>query len=147
MELWGIWYDLVNQLRESCSRQVTFFWLVVILIGFTIKFDALGITSLTRGVGLLPNYYTSMLHFFNSSAVDLNKLLSSWVNLIFSRFDGLVKINGCYLIVADGIKVGKEGKKMPAVKWLHQDSDSNSKAEYIMGHSILRNFKMHVCGF
>jgi len=31
--------------------------------------------------------------------------------------------------------VSKEGKKMPAVKSLHQDSDSNTKPEYIMGHS------------
>ena len=45
-------------------------------------------------------------------------------------------INGRCVIAGDGIKIGKEGKKMPGVKWLHQDSESNSKAEYIMGHSI-----------
>jgi hypothetical protein len=31
--------------------------------------------------------------------------------------------------------VPKEGKKMPGVKLLHQESDTNNKAEYIMGHS------------
>jgi hypothetical protein len=31
--------------------------------------------------------------------------------------------------------VPKEGKKMPGVKSLHQESDSNNKAEFIMGHS------------
>ena len=136
MELWSIWYGLVNNLSAACSRKRTFFWLVTILIGFSIKFDFLGVTSLARGVGLLPNYYTCMLNFFNSSAVDLDKLCSLWVDLVFKHFDGLVKLNGCPLLVVDGIKVGKEGKKMPAVKWLHQDSDSNSKAEFIMGHSI-----------
>ena len=136
MRLWNIWISLVNQLRTSCSRESTFFWMVLILIGFTIKFDYCGVTSLARGVGLIPNYYTCMLNFFNSSAVDLNKLLSLWVELIFSKFDGIVKINGRFLIIPDGIKVGKEGKKMPGVKWLHQDSDSNSKAEFIMGHSL-----------
>lgn len=25
---------------------------------------------------------------------------------------------------------------MPGVKWLHQESDSNTKAAYIMGHSL-----------
>ena len=136
MELWNIWYDLVNLLREACSRQRTFFWLVIILIGFTIKTDFLGVTSLARGAGLLPNYYKSMLNFFSSSATSLDKLLSLWVKLVFDKFNGAVKLNGRYLLVAGGIKIGKEGKKMPGVKWLHQDSESNAKAEYIMGHSL-----------
>jgi hypothetical protein len=38
--------------------------------------------------------------------------------------------------LADGIKAPKEGRKMPAVKLLHQQSASNSKPEYIMGHSF-----------
>jgi Transposase DDE domain len=136
MELWNIWLELVNQFESACSRKRTFFWLITILIGFTVKFDFLGVTSIARAVGLLPCYYTCVLNFFNSTSVDLKKLQSLWIKLIFSRFAGLIKINGRCLIIGDGIKVGKEGKKMPGVKWLHQDSDSNSKAEYIMGHSI-----------
>jgi hypothetical protein len=136
MELWNTWLALVNQLEACCSRKQTFFWLVTILIGFTIKFDFLGVTSIARGVGLLPNFYTCMLHFFNSTAVNLEKLQLCWINLILSQFSSLVRINDKHVIIGDGIKVGKEGKKMPAVKWLHQDSESNSKAEYIMGHSI-----------
>jgi hypothetical protein len=136
MELWNTWMALVNQFKPACTRQRTFFWLVTILMGFTIKFDSLGATSIARGVGLLPGYYTSLLHFFNSTAVNLETLQSLWIKLVFNHFSGLVKINGRYLIAGDGIKTGKEGKKMPGVKWLHQESESNSKAEYIMGHSI-----------
>jgi len=77
-----------------------------------------------------------MLHLFNSRAVNLKILQQSWVNLVFSEFSGIIQINGRGIIIGDGIKVGKEGKKMPAVKLLHQDSESNSKAEYIMGHSL-----------
>ncbi|MCU7894590.1 MAG: transposase [Candidatus Thiodiazotropha sp. (ex Lucinoma aequizonata)] len=110
--------------------------MLVVLIGFTIKFDFLGVTSIGRGVGLLPSYYTCLLHFFSSSSVDINKLLALWVEIIFKNFDGLVKVNGRNIIVADGIKVGKEGKKMPGVKWLYQSSESNTKPEYIMGHHI-----------
>lgn len=136
MELWNTWFVLVNQFKSACTREKTFFWLVIVLIGFTIKFDALGVTSLARAVGLAPNYYTCMLNFFHSSGMDLKKLRSLWIQLIFDRFSGMIKINGRCLIVGDGIKIGKEGKKMPGVKWLHQESESNSKAEYIMGHSI-----------
>jgi hypothetical protein len=136
MELWNIWFMLVNQLESACKRKTTFFWLVTILIGITIKFDFLGVTSIARGVGLLPCYYTCMLNFFSSKAVDITKLQHLWAHLILNKFKGLVRVNGRYIIVGDGIKASKEGKKMPAVKWLHQDSESNSKAEYIMGHSI-----------
>jgi len=136
MELWNNWMGLVNQLEASCSRKRSFFWLVTVLIGFTIKFDFLGVTSIARGVGLLPNYYTCMLHLFNSSAVDLSHLQQLWIELVFSQFSGIVRVNGRVVIVGDGIKIGKEGKKMPGVKLLHQDSESNSKAEYIMGHSL-----------
>jgi len=47
----------------------------------------------------------------------------------------LPKYNGRILLLADGIKVAKSGRKMPAVKKLHQESQNNSKPEYIFGHS------------
>lgn len=123
-------------LMEHVQEKELFFWLVVVLMGFTTKFDFLGVTSLARGVGLLPCYYTCLLHFFNSGAVNISKLQSIWIKMIFNHFSGLTRVNGRCIVVGDGIKIGKEGKKMPGVKWLHQDSESNSKAEYIMGHSI-----------
>jgi hypothetical protein len=45
-------------------------------------------------------------------------------------------VNGRLLLVGDGLKVSKEGRKMPGVKALHQQSESNSKANFIMGHSF-----------
>jgi hypothetical protein len=136
VELWVKWLELVNQLEGAFSRKKTFFWFVIILIGFTVKFDSIGVTSLARGAGVLPCYYTCMLNFFSSTAVSLNGLTSLWVSVVFRNFNGIVRINGRCIIAGDGIKIGKEGKKMPGVKWLHQESESNSKAEHIMGHSI-----------
>lgn len=136
MALWNIWMALVNQLRTACSRNRSFFWLVIVLIGFSVKSDFLGVTSLARGAGLMSCYYTSLLNFFNSTAINLGRLQGLWIKLIFSGFSGIVILNGRCLVVGDGIKVAKEGRKMPGVKWLHQESESNSKAEYIMGHSI-----------
>ncbi|MFC1642836.1 hypothetical protein ACFL5O_09160 [Myxococcota bacterium] len=43
---------------------------------------------------------------------------------------------GCIVLVADGLKVAKEGRKMPAVQCLHQESQNNSRAEYIVGYSF-----------
>jgi hypothetical protein len=45
-------------------------------------------------------------------------------------------VNGRAVLLGDGIKIPKRGRKMPAVKLLHQVSESNTKPEYIMGHSI-----------
>lgn len=149
MELWRILIELVNLLRGACSRQRAFFWMVVVLIGFIIKFDFDGVTSLARGAALLPNYYTCMLNIFYSSAVDLDKLKKLWIKLILTKFTSVVRVNGRLLIIGDGIKVAKEGKKMPGVKMLHQDSENNSKASFIMGHSaqVVSLLVKGLCGY
>lgn len=136
MELWYEWIRVVNGLRPAFNRERTFHWMIAVLIGFTIKFDFSGVTSLARGVSLLPCYYTCMLHFFTSDAVNITRLRSCWIQLVLKLFKTAVIVNGRHVIVGDGIKIGKEGRKMPGVKLLHQDSQSNSKAEFIMGHSI-----------
>jgi len=55
---------------------------------------------------------------------------------VLELFPSPVRINGRLVLVGDGIKAPKRGKKMPAVKLLHQQSESNTKPEYIMGHSM-----------
>lgn len=81
-------------------------------------------------------YYKSLLHLFHSKALKVEMLTRLWTKLCFKLFgDKLVLVNGKVALVADGLKVGKEGKKMPGVKKLHQQSASNSKPEYIRGHS------------
>jgi hypothetical protein len=39
------------------------------------------------------------------------------------------RVNGRRVLVGDGIKVAKSGKKMPGVKLLHQQSDSKPSQE------------------
>jgi len=50
---------------------------------------------------------------------------------MFSPF--IQTVNGRVIAIIDGLKKSKEGRKMPAVKCLHQESANNGKAEYIMG--------------
>jgi hypothetical protein len=75
------------------------------------------------------------LDFFHSTALDLDKLTRIWVTLVQKIHPSLLQVNGRILLVGDGLKIPKSGKKMPAVKLLHQTSDSNTKPPYIMGHS------------
>jgi len=135
MNSWKTWYELVVQLRPAFSRKSTFHWFTVALAGFCCRIDLMGVTSIIRALGLQPACYLRLLKFFHSDAVNLQKLTRIWVKIVLKFHPDLVRINGQPLLVADGVKKQKTGKKMPAVKLLHQESESNTKAEYIMGHS------------
>ena len=83
------------------------------------------------------------------------RTISPWLN--YRPVDQVILIDGLYareeafrfwlnrarghavnrlILVADGLKVPKEGRKMPAVKKLHQESGDNSKPQFIFGHSF-----------
>jgi len=133
--LWKPWWNLVCQLRPACSRMRTFLWMVTVLAGMTIRTDLLGVTSIVRALGLRPMYYDRLLDFFHSGALDLDTLTRLWRHLVFTLHPGILRIEGRPVLVGDGIKIPKAGRKMPAVKRLHQESESNTKPEYIFGHS------------
>ena len=135
MQLWVQWWKIVQQLRPACSRLRNFLWFATVLAGFTLRPDLLGVTSIVRALGLQGSYYGNLLRFFHSNALNLDKLTKLWTMLIIKIHPGTIRINGKLALCADGLKVAKEGKKMPAVKALHQESESNTKAEYIMGQS------------
>jgi hypothetical protein len=133
--LWFDWWNLVCQLRSACSRNRTFLWMSLCLAGMATRKDLLGVTSIVRALGLEPACYDRLLDFFHSPALDLNILTCLWSALVFRLDLGILRINGRPVLVGDGIKVAKAGRKMPGVKKLHQESESNNKAEYIFGHS------------
>lgn len=135
MELWTEWFRCVCCLRKSCSRKRTFLWMTLSLVGLCIRSDIAGVTSFIRASFLKSENYRKLLHLFHTPALNLDKLTKLWVKLVLKLFSPLTF--GDYMVlVADGLKVAKEGRKMPAVKSLHQESENNSKPAYIMGHSF-----------
>lgn len=135
MDLWLNWFSVVRLLRPACSRTKTFLWLTLCLAGMSIRPDTLGVTSLVRAFGLKAASYDRLLDFFHSPSLNVANFTGLWVRTVLNIFPGILTVNGRLLIVGDGLKVPKSGRKMPAVKRLHQSSDSNTKPEYIMGHS------------
>jgi len=136
MELWIEWWNQVRQLRPAFSRTRTFLWFAVALAATCVRADLLGVTSLVRALGLQERCYDRLLDCFHSRALDLDGLTRRWVGLVLATLKPLLyTVQGRIVLVADGIKVGKTGRKMPAVKKLHQESDNNTKPEYIFGHS------------
>lgn len=136
MQLWLYWWDAIRPLRSSCSRRRTFLWFVVCVAGLTLRSEHLGVTSIVRALGLDAKYYDNLLDAFHSSAIKLDPLTALWAQRVLALFPGVLRFNGRVVLVGDGIKVPKQGRKMPAVKLLHQASESNTKAQYIMGHSF-----------
>lgn len=135
MKLWIAWLQAVRCLRPACSRSLTFLWMTLVLMGLCCRADNLGVTSFVRVLNLRGDAYHRLLHFFHSKALDLDVLTACWVRLCLALFRPF-EVNSRLVCIADGIKAPKEGKCMPAVKLLHQESQNNTKPQYIMGHSL-----------
>lgn len=134
--LWTTWWTIVRQLRPAFSRNLAFLWFATALAGFAVRADRNGVSSFIRALGLQRIHYDRLLDFFHSKAVNLSKLTSLWTALVLKVMaPHLLTVNGRIVVLADGIKVAKTGLKMPAVKKLHQESQNNSKPEYILGAS------------
>jgi hypothetical protein len=144
--LWIEWFRCVTFLRKSCSRNSTFIKLVLVLAGMSVRSDLLGVTSLVRTGFFSPEKYRNILHFFHSKGIKQSVLLKLWVKLVLKLFNP-VREDGYLVFIADGLKAPKEGRKMPGVKSLHQESANNSKPSFIMDHSFqVISLLVQACG-
>ena len=135
--LWLAWLRALQPLRPACSRTTTFLWMVLVLAALCLRPDLAGVTSLVRSLGLSDASYYCLLHFFHSPALNLERLTQLWRQTLQQLFRRcLVRVKGRPVLLVDGLKRPKEGRKMPAVKSLHQESRCNAKASFIMGHSL-----------
>ncbi len=119
---------------ESCfSRKATFRWFVTITIGLMLRSDKLGITSVIRDLALAPGCYDSMLHFFRASSWSLEEIRKRWFPAV-RLYAPLYKEGSYHILVGDGVKQSKEGRRMPGVKKLFRESEDSARPEYIHGH-------------
>ena len=124
---------ILNHFKSCFSRQSSFKWFVVIIIGLMTRSDKLGITSIIRGLALDPNLYETMNHFFRASSWNLPDIREKWMQSIHSHAP-LWKEGDYTILIGDGVKQAKEAKRMPGVKKQFQESENSSKPEYIFGH-------------
>jgi DDE superfamily endonuclease len=131
---WELWWDVMGQLRPAFSHARAFMWFAVTVAGLTIRPEMLGVSSIVRALKLKPYFYNALLRNFHSNAIRMDDLSSLWAHVVLRLFPAPLHVNGRRVIVGDGIKIAKRGKKMPGVKLLHQQSEN--KAEFVMGHSL-----------
>ncbi len=124
---------LLLMFTDCFSRAAAFNWFAVIIIGFMVRLDHHGVTSMIRWLNIDSCLYTALLSFFRASSWQLTRIQQKWQEIVLSQVP-MITINGRYLIAGDGIKISKEADKMPGVKRLHQESDNSGKAPYVYGH-------------
>ena len=119
---------------ESCfSRKAAFRWFVIITTGLMLRSDKLGVTFIIRDLALAPGCYEPMLHFFRASSWALEDIRKCWYSAV-SRYASLYKEGNLHVLVGDGVKQSKEGRRMPGVKKLFQESGNSAKPGFIHGH-------------
>jgi hypothetical protein len=124
---------MIEKFEPCFSRKAAYRWFAVILLGLMLRGEYLGVTSIVRELGLNPALYETMLHFFRSSTWKIETLVDKWVQIV--RHIQLLSLEDHMpVFVIDGVKQSKEGKRMPGVKKLHQESENSAKPEYIHGH-------------
>ena len=120
-------------MRPAFSRQATYSWFVVIFVGFILRTDSFGVSSIVRALLLPAESYTCLLHFFHSSAWNAETIMAIWWQWLVKK-KVAHRINDRLVLIGDHTKTPKDGRKIPAVSTLHQDSETGSKPSYFRGH-------------
>lgn len=137
MKLWDMWFRIFLLLRPAFPRLRTFLWFCTAACGFCIRTDLMGVTSFVRCMGLNPWAYDRLLDMFHCPGLNYRNIRKYWTETVLKVCTSVLwKVNGHLVLLGDGVKISKSGKKMPGVKKLHQESESNTKPEYIFGHSL-----------
>ena len=125
--------NILCHFRPCFSRKAAFHWFVTITIGFMLRSDKLGVTSVIRDLALNPACYDSLLHFFRASSWSLADIRTRWCSAV-REYAPLYREGNFHVLVGDGVKQSKEGRRMPGVKKLFQESENSAKPAYIHGH-------------
>jgi hypothetical protein len=125
--------QILSSLRPAFSRDAAYEWFVVFIWGILLCNGHPAVTSYLNAVGLTQDCYSQALHWFHSTSWSVGKLSLAWHEWLLNH-PQVHRLKGQPVYLGDGIKVSKEGRKMPAVKQLHQESENVTKAEWIRGH-------------
>jgi len=131
--MWPWINETLLQFRNTFNNKKTFGWFVIAVIGLMVRTDTAGVTSIVRALSLSAASYPLLLHFFRSEDYLLCSLEWRWQKII-ANSGLLLRVKDMVVMVGDGLKQSKEGRFMPGVKKLHQESENSAKGEYIFGH-------------
>ena len=125
--------QILVHFRPCFSRKAAFGWFVTIIVGFMLRSDRHGATSVIRDLSLSPGCYERLIHFFHSDAWDPNVIRKTWWKLLAEKAP-VYRVKKRCILIGDGVKQSKEAFYMAGVKKLLQESEDSSKSRYIFGH-------------
>jgi hypothetical protein len=92
-----------------------------------------GVSSVISALRMNPKHYTTLLKFFRSNAFDIDLLYQKLIT-VFMKALPPKTVDGRVVLIGDHIKISKEGRRMPAIEKLHQESQNSGKGTFIEGH-------------
>ncbi|MCH7557634.1 MAG: transposase [Planctomycetes bacterium] len=120
-------------MRPAFSRRATYCWFVIVFVGFILRSDSFGVSSIVRALALAPGNYICLLHFFHSTAWNVETIMPIWWQWLVGK-KVAHRIGNRLVLIGDHTKTPKDGRKMPAVTTLHQDSETARKPSFFRGH-------------
>ncbi len=78
--------SIFDVFRLCFSREATFHWFVIVIVGFYLRADHDGLTSIIRWLSLSPSCYDAMLHFFYATSWSVDTLLPVWATWVMSAY-------------------------------------------------------------
>ncbi|MFH1616189.1 MAG: hypothetical protein ABIG61_14020 [Planctomycetota bacterium] len=73
-------------MRPAFSRRAAYCWFVVVFTGFILRSDNFGVSSIVRALSLAPESYTCLLHFFHSTAWNVEATMVTGAYLVIDAY-------------------------------------------------------------
>lgn len=136
-------WPILLEFRSIFIHQTSFLWFCTVVIGICAGCDDIGgMTSIARNLLMTEHGYCGLSRFFSAHggrAMDLQKI---WMSVAMGKlFSDPIKVAGRLLVIIDGTKVAKRGRKMPGVIGLK----NTSKDTWMRGHHF-EQLCMVACG-
>ena len=125
-------YHAVGSFRSLFSHHRTWLKFALIILGFIASTEMVGVSSWCRCWLLDVTGYHSLLPFFRSGAWSLSEVIHHWAVFVLAQ-QQVVYTHGRCVLLGDHTYVAKEGRRMPGVVTLHQESETQSKPCYFRG--------------
>ncbi len=123
----------LKKFRNCFSHESTWVVFCLVILGFIGSPEMIGVTSFCRFWGVDKSGYNMFLNFFRSTAWSLSTIITCWGNFVLAQ-DKQITVDGRIVLQGDHTYVPKDGRRMPGVVTLRQDSETQSKPSYFRGH-------------
>lgn len=126
-------YHIFQSLRRYFSRETAWLQFCSVILGMMACLEPGGVSSLCRFWGFNEKGYLSLLNFFRARSWNHESVMQGWSRFVLRKAP--VIMSGDRLVcLSDHTLNPKDGRRMPGVVSLRQNSETQSKPGYFRGH-------------